>query len=1437
MKKLLHISALLVVQLLYTQSYAAAVMPQVSAGSVEYWYHISFQNGTNMVLQDNGEDAILTTQAISVGADNQLWKFEASATSGEYVFTSKAGRKIYWDGTASRFKAGSDDTPTNIKFIASANTTRPNSWELQRTGSTRAMNPNGGASAGSQIGEWYLGDIGNTIKFHTAPFKTSSGATEYWYQLVFQRYTGNLAIRDNGEDAILTSETLVAGAENQLWKIEASVNPGFYIFTSKAGRKIYWDGTASRFKAGSDDTGVDLKTLMSGNNDYALSWELQRTGSSNGLNPYGGSSAGRQLGETTLGDGGNVLRFISAQNFLRNAITTAQNKLTNTLAGSDPGTYTTADRTTLGNAINTAITALSGSSTDAEYLTAKTNLETAVSTYTNSVITPQLSTPGDERWYYIQGTRPANTYLSSNGAGAQLSSKTVIPDDTQLWKFVTNTNSPANGFAMVNKATGEYLNANTPYNTSINSVATMPTNNLQFIASDIYSDKIVRFWIENTAGSTPVFRLHAGNPNILNWNGNAYDNSSWLILDYNVAQKVFLQTSINDAAGLLAGTTQGSYFGEYTAEARSTLQTAINTAQAVHDNPSATITEIQDQRTAIQAAIATYKAAANSDINGLVSTSPYKYRWYRIKNRNYSSNDIISSNGVAENGGIITQNAGTATDNELWRFEINTGGTAVKIINKATGLAIKENGQSAQSTLVKPASATEFTFTRIDLFWAIGRVGATQYQYLHRDGSSRLVGWESSATASNWALQFVEEAEIPLGIPVAPMVSTTDKPVYYMIQSASNGSVNLSGGGKNYLDHLLYAPTNTNNVNLKHDKRSTLIGAGISMDNALWQLIEEGGKLKLKNKGTGLYMNDARFGTTVSDQTFSAVPISGTTNQYLLKTSTQANPAVAWYNEANGNYIDRWGSTAANSQVAWYFIAPAFSGTSDFSNAADWTNGVVPADNMAVAINSNATIATDKAFNGLHIATGKTLTVNAGKGLTVHNSITGSGTLLLRSDAANGTATVTGNVTGTATVEQHLPAATERTWWYLASPVTGAAWTVFGSNQVGNYSESTRSYSAPFAAAETLEAGRGYVVKMNATEAAVYQFANKTLNNGNISVPLTRSVTGNLDNKRGFNLAGNPYPSYLNWGMAYDAATNVRSTIWYRTQGTSAMEFHTYNAALGVGVPASASGYIPPMQAFWVKVDTDPIEPETVSNGTLNFTNAMRGHANSSENRLKAPATGTLPLLRLELSNGTASDETVITIHDSASDNFDRYDSEKMSNTGAAEVFTLTGTQELVINALAKSEGSKSVRLGIRPAGAGNFTLKATELKNMDDIALILHDHQLNTRTELKLNESYSFISEATATNDRFSVELRAPGATTSVNDVPDQLKVGVSVAGRLTIEGPVTAGSIIGVYNTVGQQVFSQAATGSYTELDRALHPGVYIVKINNTSIKVTVK
>jgi hypothetical protein len=336
--------------------------------------------------------------------------------------------------------------------------------------------------------------------------------------------------------------------------------------------------------------------------------------------------------------------------------------------------------------------------------------------------------------------------------------------------------------------------------------------------------------------------------------------------------------------------------------------------------------------------------------------------------------------------------------------------------------------------------------------------------------------------------------------------------------------------------------------------------------------------------------------------------------------------------------------------------------------------------------------------------------------------------------------------------------------------------------------------------------------------------------------------TGNTAAKRGFNLVGNPYPSYLNWEMAYNAANNVRPTIWYRTGSGTSMSFETYNAAVGVSVPTTASGYIPPMQAFWAKVDTDPATNEETSTGILNLTNAMRSHEGETANPLKAPSAknSERQLIRLAVSNGTVSDEMVIVSHPSASDSFDQYDSEKMSNNDAnrPEIYSVVANQELVINGVSEMVDAKEFTLGLRPGKAGNFSIALTEWNSRSDTELVLRD---NSKTEnrdwiLTAENPYSFIVTDAVDNTRFSLIYRSKGSITGLEQVNSKLVV-YAIQGKIMLQSTDLTGSGISVTNTMGQTIYQTKAQSNSLSIDQDFATGIYIVKVNNELRKVSVK
>lgn len=523
---------------------------------------------------------------------------------------------------------------------------------------------------------------------------------------------------------------------------------------------------------------------------------------------------------------------------------------------------------------------------------------------------------------------------------------------------------------------------------------------------------------------------------------------------------------------------------------------------------------------------------------------------------------------------------------------------------------------------------------------------------------------------------------------------------------------------------------------------------------------------------------------------------------------------------------DIQGNTRTVTQKGAFFvpsIVPVASGT---VNSGDLT--LTPASQIEVAAGAELNLNGAPNVSKIIVAPTGKITMN-GYGITAPNGV------VLQSDAT-GTATLTGdNAVANATVQQYVTSG--RQWWYLSSPVSTASSSVFSGDQIGKHVEDYLNdgnaettapyYTAPFATPENLTPGRGYVVKRASTSEATYSFTGGSLNTGDIAATVTR--TGTTAAKRGFNLVGNPYPSYINWDAIHAETSNIRNAVWFRTDD-SGMKFHTYGD--GDGVPEVTSSQIAPMQAFWVKVDADG------SNGTLTFKNTHRSHFTTGANPLKVKSADLRPRLRLVVSNGTSSDETLIVGKSYATNQLDSYDVEKMSAGSAAipEIYSLVQNEEMVINSMKELTDGIVVSLGFRPGQAGTYSLQVSQFENID-ATVVLVDTNADTRTELSSGKSYSFTSDAAATNSRFSIEFRAPGTVSSVTNPGTNAAVWVTDDNRIAVQAAgLTSADRISVYTMAGQQLLAQQATGNVTVLNHPLTAGVYVVKVNHLTQKVVV-
>ena len=529
-----------------------------------------------------------------------------------------------------------------------------------------------------------------------------------------------------------------------------------------------------------------------------------------------------------------------------------------------------------------------------------------------------------------------------------------------------------------------------------------------------------------------------------------------------------------------------------------------------------------------------------------------------------------------------------------------------------------------------------------------------------------------------------------------------------------------------------------------------------------------------------------------------------------------------------------------------------FSSTANYSyvgTSAQSTGNDLPAtvNNLTLNNGLGVTLNENLTATNLTVNLGASFNVNPGKQLTITGTLTNDGSLNLLSDAS-ATATIltpsTISGSGVSTVQQFLTTGRN---WYISSPVSGATSAVFSASNSANkvywYDEvngSTVAWPQISDDITSLNAMQGYVVNMSTAGALTFS---GNLNTGTKNILLTRT-SGQY--KEGFNLIANPYASYLDWDQAIK--TNTSTSLWQRTMnGGGTYVFDTYNSDGKIGVSnsgANVNNHIPPMQAFWVRV----VNGQT--SGSVEVDNSMRTHKGSQTTELggtiidpvfKTKAVNT-SLLRLQVSNGVITDETLIYTNPSASNSYDSYDSEKLfSESGSiAEIYSVAGNENLTINGLNSIPLDTELPLGFSTDVAGNFSIKASQISNFDlGTHIILKDYlnQANPVVyDLSDGSSYSFSSDVANNTSRFTLMFHSQITGHSANSASG-IWISTNVNNQIVINGIVDGVTHIVVHNSVGQCIASKNLTSSVNALQNRLASGVYMVTVTNSGKTSTTK
>lgn len=498
-----------------------------------------------------------------------------------------------------------------------------------------------------------------------------------------------------------------------------------------------------------------------------------------------------------------------------------------------------------------------------------------------------------------------------------------------------------------------------------------------------------------------------------------------------------------------------------------------------------------------------------------------------------------------------------------------------------------------------------------------------------------------------------------------------------------------------------------------------------------------------------VYLNN----TLVQTVTYASVMSGGFQNIDLNLTGGTSNTELKLQTSAKRAYLD----DIVVSKIIW-----TGSSSNDPTVANNWSPAAVPASTASVVIPSgltnypNFTNNSTTSFGSITIDAGASLTLQSGAEITLTGNLTNNGTLMLE----NGATLVQGassaySGSGTVQVKQNITGGNNGNspngrFWYLGSPVSGGQSSILdaaGANVVKYWDEQGAAWVEITDNTSALTVGRGHYLRSYTPGNQTLTFTGGALNNGTYNIPLT----ANGSSFNGFNLVSNPYPSYLKWDDV--AKTNVGTTIWYRTSnGANNMVFDTYNSNGNVGTSNNGAGtvsqYIPPMQAFWVKV-------EGSTTGNIVMENADRSHHVSGMQGMHSLLDKQM-FANINLIKDTLRDQAIVYSSYTTTDIFDANDSEKMFQANTPQLYSKINDKKVVINSKNFMQRNEKTPLYLNIPSAGTYTMQLGEF-NSSFGSIWLEDLSNGQLQNLLINDTYTFESEAGQDLARFVLHFGYP--------------------------------------------------------------------------------
>ncbi len=382
----------------------------------------------------------------------------------------------------------------------------------------------------------------------------------------------------------------------------------------------------------------------------------------------------------------------------------------------------------------------------------------------------------------------------------------------------------------------------------------------------------------------------------------------------------------------------------------------------------------------------------------------------------------------------------------------------------------------------------------------------------------------------------------------------------------------------------------------------------------------------------------------------------------------------------------------------------------------------------------------------------------------------------------------------------------------FSSPVAGLNSSHVSTGNLSLWSESQKDWQALSSQIDLLPL---QAFKYTASAQNTQSF-DGTINAGLLSVNLKNSNLEN-PNTSGWNLVGNPYTSALDWEMV--TLENIENSV-YRfnpiTQNYMLYQQGGFNVNAGNQLISMSEG-------FFVKVKP------TASEANFNLGNSQV-HNLSSLLKLRKPETkNSTETLRLTLTNGSQSDQTLLALETGANLNFETSKDAFKLLAAVPQIYTQTTNGEnLAINVLeVKPEEIVRVPLYVQCNQTGSYSISSDLNIAIDKLRVFLHHFASDTYINLSETTNYTFNVSETGTQKLFEIVFNF--STVGIDEVTEIENIRVfSNQNQLFVNSDQTTPFVLEIYNVLGSKMYQQTFSGKTNyQIETQFAEGIYLVKI----------